>query len=223
MPLANPLTTDMINAAGNIHKQLDGWQATDKAIVKLRESLPGFDLNNVLLKATVVNSLYSTNVYAITRAADHVYSVIKRNGHKKAGAGFVEEISRVPDVKTKSGKDRKFTSFASKFAHFFIDQGRFPIYDTYAVSAIKYHLGRGKWEKNTDDRPYEEFVQNFIELREISGYKGSTRNLDYYLWLAGLFLAWNKNKDAKINQEVKVFFGNVDKQELIQQAFKGRF
>ncbi len=216
MVLANSLTTDMIEAAENIRQQLHGWKTSDETLEIVRNSFPGFDFSDVLIKATVINSLYGTNVYAIWKAAEHVHGTIAKYNLGNAETEFVEKIARVPGI------NRVFISFASKFAHFFIDSERFPIMDSHAVSAIKYHLGYGKWEKCSADRPYNEFVFNFTKLKDLCGFNGSGRDFEHYLWLAGLFKEWKKKEGkAEINQEVKDFFGNSDNQEIIQRAFEG--
>lgn len=221
MVLANPLTKKMIEEAEKIHQQFHGWQTSDNVLVMLRDSFPGFSFEEILLKATVINSLYGTNVLAIWKVAEHVCQTIPKYDLDSVGAEFVEKIAKVPDIKTKSGKDREFISFASKFTHFFIDQERFPIMDQYAKCAIKYHLGCNEWEK-CPDKPYQEFVVNFMKLKDLCSFKGSVRDFDHYIWLAGLFQEWEKkNNKAKFNQEVKSFFGNPKNKEIIRRAFKG--
>jgi len=52
--------------------------------------------------------------------------------------------------------------FASKFAHFFIDPDQFPIYDSYAVKMLTYHLnGKGR-----EGLSYEQFAAGFSALKD---------------------------------------------------------
>lgn len=120
MDLAVSLTMAQIEAANRLHQQLLQWQITDCALHKLKVQFPGFDRESALLKVTVINQLYGTNVYAVVRMAEHITEVMCQ-ASTMDDVGFVNEIATLSDMKP--------TSFASKFAHFFIDEERFPIYD----------------------------------------------------------------------------------------------
>jgi hypothetical protein len=126
----------------------EAWQIADGVFDSLPRSFPGFDRQSTLLKATVVNALYSTNVYAIARMAEHVEKLIRARGSLPADADFVEQLASPPGLKP------KFYSFASKFAHFFIDAERFPIYDSYAVPR-----GRPEGWRESNRRSTAEAVQ----------------------------------------------------------------
>ena len=96
-------------------------------------------------------------------------------------------------------------NFASKFAHFFINSERFPIYDSYAVRMIAYHLGRKGYVIDTL-HPYVAYVINQDRIRERSGLHWGGSELDRYLWLSGQYLAWMKNSKAPINTEIAKLF-----------------
>lgn len=218
--LSKPLTEDMIRTAGEIYQRLPAWQTTDRTLIMLNRQLPGTGFEEILLKAIAVNTLYGTFVYAIWKAAVHIHQLMEKVNPNAIDADFVDKLAVIPGTATKgSKKDRAFSSFASKFAHFFIDENRFPIKDSYAEDMIRYHLGRGNWLPYPE-RPYFEYVTNFNRLRESCGYNGSLRELDRYLWLAGQFKVWTgKKEDAEINQEVKEFFKNPNNENLISRAF----
>lgn len=56
----------------------------------------------------------------------------------------------------------------SKYAHFFIDDKRFPIYDSHAVRMLEYHLGRCD-VKGSIKRPYESFAARYSALADAVG------------------------------------------------------
>ncbi|GHO80505.1 hypothetical protein KSD_82760 [Ktedonobacter sp. SOSP1-85] len=120
--LAVPLLESQIEAANRLHQHLQQWQVADKALSALQLRFPGFDMEATLLKVVVVNQLYGTNILAVTRMAEHVTTIMLSAGGRNA-FDLVEQIALF------SGK--KHLSFASKFAHFFIDMERFPIYDSF--------------------------------------------------------------------------------------------
>lgn len=43
-------------------------------------------------------------------------------------------------------------------------------------------------------------------MKRLSGFTGSSRQLDRYLWLAGEYAAWKKKPAAAINAEVAALF-----------------
>lgn len=149
MDLAVPLSMSQIEAANRLHQQLTQWQVTDSALHTLNDRFPGFDIESSLLKVVAVNQLYGTNVYAVVRMAQHVSEVMQETGGKE-DTDLVEELASL--------NDRKHRSFASKFAHFFIDMERFPIFDSFAVKMVAYHLGTQRQVRDSA-HPYRRFVQ----------------------------------------------------------------
>lgn len=101
----------------------------------LRMSLPGISAADTLVKVAVVNALYFTNVFALVRVADHFAGVLARHDLANAGPELVEELARVPQGGSES-RPKQRLSLAAKFAHFFVDEDRFPIYDKYAVRMV---------------------------------------------------------------------------------------
>src|SRR5205807_8365502 len=66
--------------------------------------------------------------------------------------------------------------------------------------ALKLHLGRKR--AHDDAHPYVAFCENFARLRTAAGFAASTRELDRYLWLTGMFIRWRK-KSRLVNEEVR--------------------
>lgn len=74
MKLSNPLNESNLDAARWIYNHLDNWRTTDEAIGCMADHLPDFDLESCLLKTVAINSLFSTQVFAILRMGMHVSS-----------------------------------------------------------------------------------------------------------------------------------------------------
>lgn len=202
--LVVPLLRAQVEAAQRLHHRYDQWRTTDKALARLAEHFPGFGPEETLLKVAAVNALYGTNVYAIGRMAEHVRSVMLDAGTGVADSELVECIAALP--KTEGQRtDRTHYSFASKFAHFFVDPDRFPIYDYYAAAMVRYHLGRGGLVDDSR-HPYRSFVANFRKLKTLAGFPMSTRDLDRYLWLAGQYREWIRRPTSAINTELRRTF-----------------
>jgi hypothetical protein len=172
--------------------------------VALGNRFSDFGIESALLKVAAINQLYGTNVYAVVRMAERVCAIMANDALPRTDATLVEHIAALPPAPGQP-HERKHISFASKFAHFFIDRERFPIYDSYAVKMVEYHLGSS--DRMADlQHPYQAFVQNIQRLKRRDGITGTNQELDAYLWLAGLY--WEKRRTAtpQINAEAARLF-----------------
>lgn len=200
-----PLSKVQITAANWLHGRLSQWKKSDDALVMLKRKLPEFDGPTTLLKVAAINTLYGTNVFAVVKMAEHVTSVMANENLKMVGPEFVDRLAAFRI----NGKTKMFRSFASKFAHFFIDAERFPIWDKYSVRMVKRHLGPAP--KSKDKGVYESFAERFNELKDSAGHTGCGRELDRYLWLAGIRLAMRKGR-TDVNVEVREMFESLKPQ-----------
>ncbi|MBO9539477.1 hypothetical protein J7643_02670 [bacterium] len=195
-PLSVPLDHQQIAAANRLHARLTQWVEADQAITLLKEKVPGFDVAACVLKATAVNQLYGTNVFAISRMARHISEVMQ------APPASPDEFVKAIATLSHHGTERMHVSFAAKFAHFFIDQHVFLIYDSYAERMVKHHLGVSRYASDKLN-PYRAFVRAVGQLRAVASLTCSAAELDRYLWLAGLCREWRaKGPRAQINAEV---------------------
>ena len=205
MELAYPLTERQMEAARTLHAWLTSWRETDAALNQLAERFPRFDAPAILLKVTAINALYGTNVYAIYRMAKHVERVLAES------APNIEPWLLVEGIAALSGPDgtpsRRHLSFASKFAHFFIDSERYPIKDSYAEAMLRFHLGRKNMETD-QEQPYRAYMTNHRRLKEFAGVKVTNRQLDHYLWIAGQYRDWNRKPATRLNRDVLALFEN---------------
>lgn len=209
MDLAVPLSRSQVIAANRLHASLKRWRRGERALESLKERFPGFGQEATLLKAVAINSLYGTNVFAIARLAERVSRVLVRTKIGRAGPDLVESIAILPSEDADQ-EERRFISFASKFAHFFIDSDRFPICDSYAAAMLKFHL-KGTTSTQVNTPSYSQFVVDFFALKESVRLSCSTRQLDHYLWLAGLYRHYRKGK-KKINVEARTLFETASAQ-----------
>ena len=182
-----PLAIPQIEAANELHLRLEQWRITDKTLRDLHERFPGFDIEATLLKVVAVNQLYGTNVYAVDRMAKHIVEIMHADMPSE-DVKLVEMLAALPALPAKI--QRNHISFASKFAHFFIDKERFPIFDSYAEDMVKFHLSGQEYVKYKK-YPYPAFVQNIMILKNHIQGSCTYEALDCYLWLAGCF--WRCN------------------------------
>ncbi len=189
-----PLRQSQIEAAERLHERLPGWTATERVFDKLQRAHPGYSREVVLVKAAAIDRLYGTNVrgQAIHQMVWHIAKVMPMP--LEDPVAVVEAIIAAPDVK------KKYRGFASKFAHFFIDPERFPIYDSYTRKALAYHLGKAQANS------YRVFFQDIRDLRKRAGLTPSFRELDHYLWLAGTYRDFRDKGERKIGAELLALF-----------------
>lgn len=178
---------------------LPGWQLADATLALLERQLPGHGTEACLAKATVVNSLYGTNVFAIQRVAQLISPILTEANLANAGPELVDRMARVTP-------ERTFVSFASKYAHFFVNPDRFPIYDSYAVKMLALHLGRQP--NATGVNAYAAFCGRYNTLAAKVGLTDNFRRLDRYLWLAGIGRELRRKPGALVNAEVREYFKN---------------
>ncbi len=202
------LTHEQINAACCLHKQLALWCAAEAALDRLRGVFPGFDIQSCLVKTAALNSLYGTNVFAVTRMAAHVEGLMCVPGR------VVQDVSLVEAIARPRGMNRCFLSFASKFCHFFLDKGRFPIYDSAARWALRLHLGTQVPGENSD-WTYTVYCDAFWRLVSAVGTAVSTREMDHYLWMIGMHRLLRKHPE-KVNRELRDAFRNRDNRPVLR-------
>jgi hypothetical protein len=185
------LTMRQIEAVERLFPKLKEWQRPLAALEMLAEKVSGFDTSATLLKTVAVNELMATQIYALVAMAAHVQDALDGVDLTKAGPELVDKIA---DFEHKE-KKRACLSFASKFAHFFVDPNRFPMKDKYATKMLKFHLGTrkntkvSKGSKDTKDT-YAAFISGIEELRRRDGLESlSFATLDHYLWFAGKYRA----------------------------------
>jgi hypothetical protein len=207
MELAVPLTDEQVNCACQVHDQLSQWRLSESALAQLALKFPAFSSESCLLKTVAVNSIYGTNLLAAFRMAQHIEAVLA-NPLLVVDIALVEKIAKLPAHSEK--KERMSVSFASKFCHFFVDAETFPIYDESARDAMALHGGEGCRVVDKSN-PYATFCENFNRLRSEAELKCTTRQLDHYLWLLGMYLRWLKERSRaqpRVNAELLQQFKN---------------
>lgn len=150
------------------------------------------------MRVSTVNTLYGTNLKATHLMARHIEEVLGASGLDQDPAALVDAIANLW-----GGEGPKHRSFASKFCHFFIDGNRFPIFDKAARDALRLHLGpealRGC------QTSYPAFLGALAQLRAASSIDASPRDLDRYLWIAGIYLEFAKGR-RDINRDLLALF-----------------
>ncbi|CAN1489281.1 hypothetical protein MCEMSE15_00144 [Fimbriimonadaceae bacterium] len=187
-----------IEAGKMLHAMVPSWETTDKALDAVAKSFPDDDLASCLVKVVTVNSLYNTNVYAVWRMAEHVQQVLA-DPARPTGPKLVDCIAALGN--------RNHRSFASKYTHFFIDSA-FPILDQYVLKMLAYHLGqRQVWPQD-----YVQFYGWFEKLRSHCDGQFNTKDIDQYLWMAGMYREFRRVGPGLLSKDVGTLFASQDPQ-----------
>lgn len=141
------------------------------------------DLKNILIKCSVLNDFYSTNIFKVYPVAVHILS-LDIDGRLEAG-----DLTLVDDIasNTISGVNRNFYSFATKYCSHHNPED-YPIYDSYVDRMLRYFRRADKFCRfeNSELKEYGRFKEILCIFRDFYGLKKySLKELDKYLWQAG--------------------------------------
>lgn len=201
MPEPVPLSPHLVEAARKLHAKLLPWHRSDQALLAIKAGVQGFSPAATLAKVAAINALYYTNVFALVRVAEHFSGVLSLADLGTAGPDLVDALADVPRGGTEKRKVRRL-SLAAKFAHFFIDEDRFPIYDRYAVRMVAKHAGMSVTSLNGN---YAAFTSAFNALAIGAGFILQRRRLDRYLWIQGQYEEWSNQGKASSGDLDAVF------------------
>ncbi len=158
------------------------YSRADQAITKLFDLLPNNKrLEDVLLKLSVINGLYSTNIYAAFKMAKHIQGLDIDGELAIHSTDLVNQIAEIPGV------NRRFFSFATKYCSWH-DQDHYPISDSFVEKLILEYQSQHHFAEfvKADLRDYPRFKEVIEKFR---GHFGLTdfrrRELDKLLWLYG--------------------------------------
>lgn len=165
--------------------ELEDYTAQEAAIDRLfhGEFAKNDNLQNILIKCSVLNDFYSTNIFKIYPVAKHILG-LNIDGRLEAGdPTLVDDIAKVHI----NDKEKKFYSFASKYCSHH-NQLEFPIYDSYVHKVLRYfrNVDRFFSFNEPDLKSYSKFKNILIEFRKFYKLdKYNLKELDKYLWQFG--------------------------------------
>ncbi len=165
--------------------KLEKYSVQEKSLNLLFNNLctDNVKIENVLLKVSVLNDFYSTNIFDTYAVSQHILSCNIDKDIEEKNIDLVNKIALI----TIGGKTRNFYSFASKYcSHHRPDI--YPIYDAYVEKMLMYF-------KNVDGfsifykyelksyKKYLDIINKFRVFYNLENF--SLRKIDIYLWLLG--------------------------------------
>ena len=141
------------------------------------------DIDDILIKVSVLNDFYSTNIFQVFPVAKHILSLNIDERLKSGDETLVEDIAKVQ----MNGKIINFYSFATKYCSHHNPED-YPIYDSYVDKALRYFRKKDKFYdfKNGDLKEYLLFKEILIAFKKFYNIDNFTlKDIDRYLWQLG--------------------------------------
>jgi hypothetical protein len=141
------------------------------------------NISDILLKVSVLNDFYSTNIFKVFPVAKHILSLQIDDRLQHGDGTLVDDIKEVMI----SGKTLNFYSFATKYCshHKPLD---YPIYDSYVDEVLRYYRKKDGFAvfRNEELKNYTCFksiLESFRKFYHLDKY--NLKELDKYLWQLG--------------------------------------
>lgn len=142
------------------------------------------DLKSIIIKCSVLNDFYSTNIFKVYPVAKHILSLDIDESLSKQD---IDLVNRIAALKIKD-KEKTFYSFASKYCSHH-NQEFYPIYDSYVDLMLRHFRNENKKKfdfRNDDLKNYRKFKEILLKFREVYDLQQySLKDLDRYLWQVG--------------------------------------
>lgn len=165
------------------------YKLADDAINKLLEEFPlNNSIENTLLKVTVINNLYSTNIYGTYRMAEHIQQLNIDKEVQNGNPNIVHQIATGHGiVRKKTKKELNFYSFATKYCNWH-NKDEYPIYDKFVKDVLvaynnKYGFSSFKKTDLKEFCRFKEILEAFKEFFDLDNY--DLKKIDKFLWLYG--------------------------------------
>ena len=167
-------------------EQLENYALQESALNKLfYQTYPdNKDIDDVLVKVSVLNDFYSTNIFSPFKVAKHI---IDLDIDERLAAGDVTLVNEIARVDMDNGTVKNFYSFATKYCSHHKPLN-FPIYDSYVDRLLRYFRDvDGFYSFNNHDlKDYVKFKKILLEFSKIYNLESyNLKDIDKYLWQLG--------------------------------------
>lgn len=182
-------TKEEVNKWLNEWDSLEDYRIQEEAINDLfQKTYPSCtDLKSVIIKCSVLNDFYSTNIFKVFPVAKHITEIDDIDAKLKEGdLSLVDEIARVTLGKEDKKKEKYLYSFATKFCSHH-NESAYPIYDSYVDTMLRFFRNQKRIQFQNDDlKTYGKFKGALEQFKASFGLEDYTlKQIDKYLWQAG--------------------------------------
>jgi hypothetical protein len=161
----------------------------DKAIVSLFEAFPeNKNLEHILLKISVINDLYSTNILGTFNMARHIQRLDIDSRLKQGDTLLVNEISSGHGIiSKKNNKEINFYSFATKYCNWH-NRDNYAIYDSFVNKVLIAFKRKDNFSifMETDLKNFTKFKEVVLDFKQFYNLTDhDLKQIDKFLWIYG--------------------------------------
>lgn len=181
----NKLLDEFIDKFNNDER----YYLADKAIISLFESFPENKyLEHILLKISVINDLYSTNILGTFNMAKHIQKLDIDDRLKQGDPFLVNEISSGHGIiSKKNNKEINFYSFATKYCNWH-NRENYAIYDSFVNKVLIAYKRNDNFSsfKETDLKNFIKFKEVILDFKQFYNLTDhDLKQIDKFLWIYG--------------------------------------
>jgi hypothetical protein len=182
-------TNDFLDQYINKYKNDDRHYLSDQAIINLFQAFPhNKKTEDILLKISVINDLYSTNIFGTFLMAKHIQQLDIDEELSKGNPEIVRQIATGHNIRLKNtNRELNFYSFATKYCNWH-NRESYSIYDSFVDKILMTYKRKDNFSifKQTDLKDFNEFkriIQDFIKFYGLTRY--NLKEIDKFLWIYG--------------------------------------
>lgn len=165
------------------------YYPADQAIIKLFEAFPeNKRLEDILLKISVINDLYSTNIFGTFIMAKHIQRLDIDEDLEKGNPELVNRIATGHEIRAnKTNKEINFYSFATKYCNWH-NRDDYAIYDSFVEKVLLAYKRRDRFSdfKKADLKDFRRFkrvIMDFADFYNLT--RHDLKEIDKFLWICG--------------------------------------
>ena len=165
------------------------YKLADDAINKLFSAFPeNKKVEDILLKISVINDLYSTNILATYQMAVHIQKLDIDTKLRAGNIDVVNEIATGHNIIRKDiNTELNFYSFATKYCNWH-NQDDYAIYDRFVSKTLtaynkEYSFSNFKQTDLKDFRKFKQILEDFKKHFNLN--KHNLKEIDKFLWVYG--------------------------------------
>lgn len=165
------------------------YYPADQAITNLFNAFPNnIKLEDILLKISVLNDLYSTNILGTFAMAKHIQQLNIDDALEKGDPYIVNKIAIGHNIRlSKTNKELNFYSFATKYCNWH-NLEHYAIYDSFVDKILVAYKRVDNFSKfvkaELKDFPtFKKVIQDFIGFYGLDGH--NLKEIDKFLWMYG--------------------------------------
>ena len=164
------------------------YYLADQAIKNLFLAFPkNEEIEDIILKISVINDLYSTNIFATFKMAEHIQKLDIDKFLISEDLSVVNKIAIGHGIHHEGKMDINFYSFATKYCNWH-NQDVYPIYDRFVHKILKAYQKQSNFAEfiDSDLKNYKTFVdiiKDFKQKYNLTQY--NLKEIDKFLWIYG--------------------------------------